>query len=727
MRRACGLGLFVVGLLLASHVQAAMNDWEKTQWQRLDAPGKFGLVVEMFVTGRAADATDALEKLLAAKPTDKEIAEMGYGLQGDVRARMVADAATAEVTKTFLTRYEQAIVTLRHDPAYITGVVDGLTGESVARQQAVRRISVLGEYAVPAVVNLMFQTQNTRVRVHAEEALLAMGDRAVRPLSQAVWVKDEALATAVCDVLGKLGNGLALGVLSDVASRPDQAEMVRQAAGNASAAILANPANRVPVQISASDYYYALADGYLHRATWALPTLSGPALPVWTWSSEKQAVVGGDVPEYLYQQEVAEENCYGGLAVDKMSLPLRALLISTYYSQKLALVDRKAPAAEKELAMAVLMGGEPAVYLSLSKALVDNDDGIAILACQTLGQITAGKGLMPGGRTVVSNPLLMALADGNPAVQFAAAQAIVAQAPVREAGNFENVNLVLPVLSWGLTAESRNLPVLVASASEDVLGHFRQLLKDQGRPMIEARNAEALMKQAAALPRPAVVFLDVTMMERLPALRVVLGMSKPVVLLAPGELTEEEGRLARSAQTAGVLRIEAGDKELKMTLDGVLGAESGLVAQLQPQIARLAAESLASVQVRCSPLRMEEVAPALLTALSNDKDSVRVPVLQALGHVASGQTTPEVLAVAADKKNSKDVRLAALDALGSILQGADAVGPDVYRDLVPLTNDSDTEIAFAAARAVAVAKFDPGQFADLLVEKKVKEIKVEAP
>ena len=48
---------------------------------------------------------------------------------------------------------------------------------------------------------------------------------------------------------------------------------------------------------------------------------------------------------------------------------------------------------------------------------------------------------------------------------------------------------------------------------------------------------------------------------------------------------------------------------------------------------------------------------------------------------------------------------------------------DVFTGLVPLSSEEDVQISLAAARAIAVAKFDPGQFADLMVLKRVQEIK----
>ena len=139
-------------------------------------------------------------------------------------------------------------------------------------------------------------------------------------------------------------------------------------------------------------------------------------------------------------------------------------------------------------------------------------------------------------------------------------------------------------------------------------------------------------------------------------------------------------------------------------------------------ISARAAEALAGIVPQATPLPMKSMAGSLRRVLTSTNDAVRIPALHALGHVAADEAALDVLAVAADKRATKPVRLAALDALAKILQAQRQVPPDVFTDLVPLSSESDAQISLAAARAIAVAKFDPGQFADLMVLKRVQEI-----
>jgi hypothetical protein len=54
------------------------------------------------------------------------------------------------------------------------------------------------------------------------------------------------------------------------------------------------------------------------------------------------------------------------------------------------------------------------------------------------------------------------------------------------------------------------------------------------------------------------------------------------------------------------------------------------------------------------------------------------------------------------------------------------VNPDVFAVLVPATDNEDQDIALAASRAVTLAKFNPDQFADLVLKKRVQELKAAA-
>jgi len=180
-------------------------------------------------------------------------------------------------------------------------------------------------------------------------------------------------------------------------------------------------------------------------------------------------------------------------------------------------------------------------------------------------------------------------------------------------------------------------------------------------------------------------------------------------------------RVSRVA--AGALAGRATDKNISLVLKTVMDVpEKKLVTDLIGHISERAATALAGLLPETTPLPMNTVEAALRRNLASKDDTVRLPALRALGNIAASESALDVLAVAADKRAAKPVRLAALDALASILKAQRQVPPDVFADLVPISSEEDAEISLAAARAITVARFDPAQFADLMVLKRVREI-----
>lgn len=718
------MGLLVC-MALAGSAEGRMSDWEAQMWPQWDVPGKMGLVVKMYYDGRPADAAEAIKKLVGEGLSDEEMVKAADKLAGGVQQEMVANPATADAVKVLIEAVEKAVVKLRTDQAYIDSVVAKVRPGDGESWQAVQRCMQLGEYAVPSLVGALAGTDDKSVQVAIGKTLVLMGSRAVRPLCEGAWLSEPAAVEQVCGILGDIRSELALGVLSEVLGDRERTAEVRKAAASAIVKIRGTGHCKVPEQATAAGYYYALADAYLHGSSFTLRTMEGTTLPVWNWSAESKRIEGREVPAELYGAKMAEKCCAAGLRTDKENTPLRALMLSSLFAQKLVLVGKPVEETDRGLKTAILVGGEQALYGSLGKSLADGDAGLAILACQTLGGVTTGKGIPAEHRQVETNPLLAALVSSDRPVRLAAAQAIVAQGPTRLQGEFEESDKVLPALSWGLMYEMPTKYVLVATPTDAVAATYRGLLTKAGYRVGEALTEPVLLAKAGELSRPDWVILDSSMVGSLGQLRMVL--LDPGVHVLVIEEGAEAGKYAEQG-VVGVVGTSPSDKELEAAMGRAPKAEeeAKLVSDLLANISQRSAESLASINAEAAPYRMMEVVPALREALGYEQDAIRVPTLKALGSIGAMESTADVLAVATKAENSKPVRLAALEALGAIYEGSSEVSPDAFARLVPVTDDQDPEIAVAASRAVALAKFNADQFADLVLKKRVEEIKAGA-
>lgn len=740
--------IVVMVMLLASAecVLAAESPWETIEWGKMNARERFKWALDLYQMGRETDAAEMMTRVISASPGPRAVADLQEMLSPSLRAAMLADARTTQAAQEWVKLYETSMVKLRRDDGYISEVVGGLTRDGAERERALKRLEQLGEFAVPHIIRSMDQTENTGHRVICCRALLRLGRTSTLPTIEYLESPDDSLRIALLQALGALKDVRAQAAVCKLAVDRQASAPVRKAAMDALLRILHQPRPGLALSRRPTVNYWRLADAYLHEREVALPTMEGDELPVWAWSDEKKWVTYRMVPRKLYNEEMAEEACYDGLSVDKDDMSLRSMAIAVYYAEKLELLGTDDAKVNRALELAILVGGKSALQRCMGKALADGDLGIAIQAAQTLGEVGAGQGFTLLEQLETVNPLLTALNHSDRAVRFAAARAVARCQPrgtalpevpdtsvaglgaeARRTGRFDNYWKVLPALSWGLMYELPSRTVLIIDPKTSVINYYKGELRRLGHDVMEATEVEAGAGLAAGAPAPEVVLLS---WEFLPAIDGIRAMAAsphvPIVVLLPVERKDAAERVRRLA--AGVLVGRATEKNIKLVLRKALEVpEKKLVDDLIPRISERAAVALAGIVPGASPLPMKSVVPALRRNLVSKDDKVRLGVLRALGNIAAGESSLDVLAVAADKRASKEIRLAALDALAKILKAQKRVPPDVFTDLVPISAEDDAEISLAAARAIAVAKFDPGQFADLMTLKRVQEIAAGRP
>ncbi len=728
-------GLIITAILFVSTVAlAADSPWETMEWGRMNDVQKFKWAVDLYKMGRADDAGPALKRVVDANPAPRAVAEMRDALDPLVRTAMVADAKTAEPMKAWIALYEKAVESLRTDDAYVADWSAKVISTNLdVAEGAAKRLDQLQEFAAAGVCRMMSQSQNAMERASGRRMLLRLGHSATLPAIEFLQAPDDTLKLVMLDVLANLKDVRSQAAIMKLAKDPATSENVRQAANQTITALQAQPRPALPVSATVPLNYWWLADAVLHRKPFTLSEMTGDQLPVWSWDAAKKDVTYKLVPRKLYAETLAEDACFDGLAVDKADTSLRAMLIATCYSKKLQLIGEPLDEVNRQLDLAVLAGGKLALSECLGKALDSGDLGIAIQAADALGAVNAGKGFTAAEMMRATNPLLNGLAGDNRAVRFASASAVAASAPRVEGGDFDNFREVVPALSWGLMYELPARTVLIIHPDTGVVNYYKAAVRKLGHETVEATDIATATQLAQALPKPDVVLLAGQFSGEMKGLGGLLGSDRiPFVILLP-EGAKDTG--AKPDGVADLLAGEASDDTIKRVLAKLLAVpekdaaattlEGAKVAlkDIVPRISQRAAEALASINPAASVLPVKSAVPALRRALASKDDAVRTPALVALGNLGAADSSLEVLAIAAGSGNAKPVRLAALEALGKILEAQKVVPPDVFAGLVPISNDADAQVSLAAARAVAVAKFDPAQFTDLMVLKRVQEIK----
>ncbi len=714
------LGLIAAILLASTIVRAAESPWETVEWGRMTDVQKFKWAVDLYKMDRVGEAADVLKRVVDSNPPARAVAEMRDHLDPVLRTAMLADAKTTEALQAWVKLYLTSLEMLRHDDAYVgEWAVKAASLDGTEADTAARRLEQLQEYGAAGVCRMMMDSQLAPQRVAGRSMLLRLGRSATLPAVEYLSAGDDSLKLVLLDVLGGLKDVRAQAAIVRMVKDGATSEPVRKAANEALARIQHQPRPALPVSNQVPVNYWWLADAYLHDKAFTLCEIEADQLPLWSWDAAKKAVACRMVPRNLYNEELAEDACFDGLAVDKGDTSLRAMLIATYYAEKLEILGRPNAEVDRALDLALLAGGKLALQQCMDKALLDGDLGIAIQAADALAAVGAGKGFTPRENIRTMNPLLAALASDDRAVRFVAACAVVACQPRVEGGEFDSFREVLPALSWGLMYELPAKTVLIIHPDTTIVNHYKGILRRMGHETVEATDFGTGASLAGSLPRPDLVLLAVDFAAEIKGLQGVIGTDRvPVVVLAP------QGKDLAAGEAAAVLVGNASEDSVKLAMAKALDApEKKLVQTLVPKISSRAAEALAAIVPAASVLPVKTAVPPLKRALASKDDAVLVPSLKALGNFAAADASLEVLAVAANHSNAKPVRLAALDALAKILEAQETVPPDVFVGLVPVSSEDDAQVSLAAARAVAVAKFDPAQFTDLMVLKRVQEIK----
>lgn len=141
------------------------------------------------------------------------------------------------------------------------------------------------------------------------------------------------------------------------------------------------------------------------------------------------------------------------------------------------------------------------------------------------------------------------------------------------------------------------------------------------------------------------------------------------------------------------------------------------------EISRIAAETLAGIDPRHSIFRSVRAVPALIDALAGRSAQVKIPCIQALGVLRATEAIPALDSIFKDVRNSpREVRVAAADALGMIVEGANgAISPQTFAALQEGLNDPDRNIREASGRALGKANLSAQDMFSIFQEQRIEQ------
>ena len=642
------------------------------------------------------------QQLLDSGVTDAELAIIVEETRGGVkrfdeavkRALLVEDLEdiAAEVAR----RVEAGRLDLARDGERIDDAIQMLVGTQRQKLLASGRLRAAGEYAVPALLTVITDGRDDRMKLASQNMLETIGLQAVAPLSLALPSLHPDSQVIVCDILGGIGYPHAAPALKEVATDPATPEVVARAAERAYAKI--EGSNETLDMLFAS-----LAEQYFNVAGALVPFPGEATNNVWSYD-EFVGLKPTPVPTEIFPEVMAMRTAARALEENPTNRKAIAVYVASNLKRENDLPDGLDDLVYGESDYtpefyATVFGTE--ICLDVLARAIDRGDTILVRdAIAALSETTGGSNLFAGG--TLRQPLLEALAYPDRRVQYDAALALARALP---ASGFEGDFRVVPTLASAVQAANQSFVIVVSDDDEN----RRQVTKDLEELAFTIAGAEAHAASVGnAVAETSGIDLAVVRMrtresaeQTVNNLRSMPKMSAaPILILASLADQPQLKFLFRDDPFVKVARPGLALQELEANIDELLmKAMGGRMTEAESQAyAFEALSALEDVAIACSPAyRIADAEGALLEALELREGRARLLVAAILARIDSRTAQQELFDAALAASGGERVDL--LDHVAaSVRRFGNYAEPRHVNALLDLILDSSGSTAEAAAR-----------------------------
>lgn len=659
---------------------------------------KFQEAVRAYRLGKAEDALKLFQEVLQEDPSNEQALEYWKNTDQAVwQALLLDQGEIGAIAKHML---EQATIGRRErsrDEAKIADLVAKATsGDYQQRSSAALALAAdHGEFAVPALVERLGNTDDDQGQVYAIVALQRLGTDATLPLLEALESDSEVTRRNVIAVLAETRDQRAQPALAFLASQ-DPSDSVREASRRALAAMgLENGQAAAGLYMRAAEQYLSPTGTRGHDASGV----------VWSYADGK--LIANDCPIALHRFEMAKKAAHEAFRIDPSDAGAKALLARAYLGEAAAIRESLAANPNDEtiaafaaripsLEMVAAATGLPvlrqAVEASLESAVPTAEEGLHLL------------GQMEGATGQVSPTLQRALDSGHSRVRQAAALAMT-QAYQGGPLPMDAAARVVDNLSEAVTEES--LTYIKVIDADPTTARAVEADFPKGISASISDSAAEAINELNAFPNVDVVVLS----DRLPDGALpegVIGLIRKNPRLSHVKillLTEDPEAAAErfGDRIDGTIKGPASSEELKAKVQEALGdAEPDALKARADKIAVEAAMALR--QLAASNV---DVSSALgnLTAQLDRPDNVAIPAAEAIGEGGSTAQVGALLQVLGSETASLDLKVACANAAGRIFARSGALSSQILDQLTVIATspEADIKLRGAVARALGQA------------------------
>jgi HEAT repeat protein len=429
-----------------------------------------------------------LEKLLQANPSDDALLEMRNKYGPGIFLHLARDPALKPVAGQLMERVTAVLQKQEQDPAFLDSLIDGLQGTPGDRETSIQMLMNLGPGTVPRILKHLGAPKPSEQPSVLVQALAQMGKPILPVLYGGLESTDDGIRDAAIQAIGLIGSKMSVPYLLDPAFDPHQPAGIRSAARTALARIMDIPTDRgdgVSPFGAARELKKLAKDALANRIVW--PTQEGKT-DLWTWNEEAKSVVRNNVPPLIasiYTGLLFAHQAISMAPEDREAQILFLALEFAWDSQgpKEGRTDQLAlgpPIGQGSIHNLALTAGPEVASGALALGESMGNPAVEIGAIRALAAVGAREEVY--GTRQTRSPLLAALNDPNPEVQYAAAVAILRSNPDVP---FRGAQRIVDVLTRAISGSGS--PVAVVIDTNRVEGNeMAGLLNQIGFESIEA-------------------------------------------------------------------------------------------------------------------------------------------------------------------------------------------------------------------------------------------------
>ncbi len=358
------------------------------------------------------------------------------------------------------------------DNGYLDSLIRNLSGPPEDRDTALETLNNIGISVVPRMLHHVSAPQGTESVEVIVQSIVRMGQRVVPVLLGALESTNEAVRTAGIQALGYLGSRQAVPYLLAPAFDEHQPAGIRYASRQALSRILGLPTDRGdgPPSFGAAAQLRKMArEALANRLPW--PTTEG-LTDVWTWNNESKLVVDNRVPPAVANVYTALRFAREALGLSPEDPQTQALVVAADFAWR-----AEAPGGAANLAAAPndtsLLVGPEVLSDALTLGLKLGNPAVSVGALRALSAVGTRHQLY--GSQAPRSPVLAALNDPNPDVQYAAAVAVLQAHPDRR---FRGSQRVVEILTRAISGTNSPFAVVIDSnrqRANETAGLFTQI------------------------------------------------------------------------------------------------------------------------------------------------------------------------------------------------------------------------------------------------------------